>query len=68
MTIKKTAKATVEIPVKVLEKFLDAQESLEDWLLVNDEEFLKKMKKARSEDLSGEVISWEKAKKKLGVK
>ncbi len=64
----KKGTATVEVPVRVLEKFIEAQESLEDWLLAGDEKFLKKMKKAREEDLSGKAVSWEQAKKKLGVK
>ena len=57
--------ATVEVPVKVLEKYLAAQESLEDWLMANDDEFIKKMKRAREEDLSGKVVSWAQAKKNL---
>jgi len=64
----KKGTATVEVPVKVLEKFLDAQESLEDWMMTNDEEFIEKMRKARKEDLSGQAVSWDQAKKKLGVK
>lgn len=52
-------------PYKVLEKYLAAQESLEDWLMANDDEFIKKMKRAREEDLSGKVVSWAQAKKNL---
>jgi len=60
--------AMVKIPVDVLEKFYEAQEFLEDWLLANDKEFIRKMRRARKEDLSGQAVSWEQAKKQLGVK
>jgi hypothetical protein len=41
----------------------DTKEDLEDWLLSQDSEFIKKMRKARQEDLLGKGKRWESLKR-----
>jgi len=36
----------------------DSKEDLEDWLLVQNAEFIKKMRKVRQDDLSGKGKDW----------
>jgi len=57
----------VTIPLTVFET-AESKEELEDWLLANDKEFIKKMRKVRRDDLAGRFISWEEAKRKLNIK
>lgn len=42
---------------------VDTKEDLEDWLLAQNPEFLKKMRKARKDDLRGMGKDWETLKK-----
>jgi len=46
----------------------DSKEDLEDWLLSQDPEFIKKMRKARREDIQGKGKSWRSIKKELCIK
>ena len=60
----KRKKETVSFPLSVFET-IDTKEDLEDWLLAQDSEFIKKMCKARQEDLLGKGKNWESLKKEL---
>jgi hypothetical protein len=46
----------------------DTKEDLEDWLLSQNPEFIKKMRKARREDLRGKGKSWSSLKRELCIK
>jgi len=54
----------ISFPVTVFET-AESKEELEDWLLAHDYKFIKKMKRARKNDLDDEFIPWEKVKKNL---
>lgn len=58
---------TVELPVRILKKFLEAEEELEQWLMAHDRDFIETMRKARQDHLNGKAIPWEKAKKQLDI-
>lgn len=45
----------------------DTKEDLEDWLLSKSPEFIKKMRKARADDLAGKGKDWEELKKELCI-
>jgi len=66
MRLNKRKKESVTFPVTVFET-ADTKEDLEDWLLSENPQFLKKMRKARQEDLLGEGKSWESLKKELCI-
>lgn len=57
----------VVFPVSVFET-ADTKEDLEDWLLVQDAAFIKKMRKARKEDKQGKGTDWDVLKKELCIK
>jgi hypothetical protein len=67
MRANKRRKETVTFPVSVFET-ADTKEDLEDWLLSRNPEFIKKMRKARQEDLLGKGKSWESLKRELCIK
>jgi hypothetical protein len=67
MHMNKRKKETVSFPLSVFET-ADTKEDLEDWLLSQDFEFIKKMRKARQEDLLGKGKSWESLKRELCIK
>ncbi|TKJ43003.1 hypothetical protein CEE36_05825 [candidate division TA06 bacterium B3_TA06] len=54
----------ITIPISVWES-AETKEDLEDWLLAHNPRFVKRMLKAREEDLKGEVVSLEEVEKKL---
>jgi len=54
----------ITIPLSVWES-AETKEDLEDWLLAHNPRFVKRMLKAREEDLKGEVVSLEEVEKKL---
>ncbi|MBI4713365.1 MAG: hypothetical protein HY762_08725 [Planctomycetes bacterium] len=56
---------TVKMPLRIVQRFIEIEHELEDWLLSQDKRFLKKMNRARKDDLRGKFIPWDKAKKKL---
>ena len=43
----------------------ETKEELEDWLLTQNPEFIKKLRKARKDDLTGKGKDWEEIKKEL---
>ena len=60
-------KKTVTFPLTVFET-ASTKEDLEDWLLSQNPEFIKKMRKARKDDLEGRGTDWEALKKDLCIK
>ncbi|MGB3480432.1 MAG: hypothetical protein WBB67_14885 [bacterium] len=67
MSIAKKKKEIVSFPLSVFET-ADTKEDLEDWLLAQNPEFIKKMRKARKDDLRGMGKDWETLKKELCLK
>jgi hypothetical protein len=67
MPLTKMKLKEVTFPLSVFET-ADTKEDLEDWLLSQDPEFIKKMRKARREDISGTGKSWGSLKRKLCIK
>jgi hypothetical protein len=57
----------VTFPLNVFET-ADTKEDLEDWLLSQNPAFIKKMRKARREDVQGKGKSWKSLKKELCIK
>jgi hypothetical protein len=57
----------VTFPLSVFET-ADTKEDLEDWLLAQDTEFIKKMRKARQHDIQGREKDWKSLKKELCIK
>ena len=58
---------TVTFPVSVFET-ASTIEDLEDWLLSKNPEFIKKMRKAKKDDIQGEGKDWKSLKKELCIK
>ena len=54
-------------PVSVFET-ADTKEDLEDWLLSQNPEFIKKMRKARKDDIQGRGKDWKTLKKELCIR
>jgi hypothetical protein len=65
ITKQKTEKVT--FPLSVFET-ADTKEDLEDWLLAQNAEFIKRMRKARQDDLQGKGKEWNSFKKELCIK
>lgn len=63
----KRKKEVVAFPISVFET-ADTKEDLEDWLLSKNPDFIKRMRKARQEDLQGKGKSWDLLKKELCIK
>ena len=59
-------KGYVVIPVEV---FVEAEtlDDVEDWLMLQDEEFMARLVEARRQHLAGDVMSLEEVKEKLGL-
>jgi hypothetical protein len=66
MRLNKGKKESVTFPITVFET-ADTKEDLEDWLLSQNPQFIKKMRKARQEDLLGKGKNWESLKKELCI-
>jgi hypothetical protein len=67
MPITKQRTEKVTFPLSVFET-ADTKEDLEDWLLAQNAEFLKRMRKARQDDLQGRGKEWKSLKKELCIK
>lgn len=67
MGLVKKKEPVVEIPLTVFET-AQTKEDLEDWLLSQGTQFIKKMRKARKDDISGKGIDWSTIKKELCIK
>ena len=57
----------VTFPLTVFET-AGTKDDLEDWLLAHDQDFIKKVRKAREYDLNGEGKDWDEVKKELCIK
>jgi hypothetical protein len=66
MRLTKRKKESITFPITVFET-ADTKEDLEDWLLSQNPQFIRKMRKARQEDLLGKGKSWESLKKDLCI-
>ena len=60
-------KERVIFPLSIFET-ADTKEDLEDWLLSQNPEFIKKMRKLKKDDLQGKGKDWEILKKELCIK
>ena len=67
MESSKRVSDVVTFPLSVFET-ADTKEDLEDWLLSQSPAFIKKMRKARQDDIQGKGKSWELIKKELCIK
>ena len=67
MALTKMKLEEVTFPLSVFET-ADTKEDLEDWLLSQNPEFIKKMRKARREDILGKGKSWGSLKRELCIK
>ncbi len=57
----------ITFPIGVFET-ADTKEDLEDWLLSQKPEFLKRMRNAKKDDIEGKGKDWKLLKKKLCIK
>jgi hypothetical protein len=53
----KSEKATVEIPIQVLES-IDTLDELEDWLTARNHQIVAELRQAREDDLAGRFKPW----------
>jgi len=67
MLTSKRKSEVVTFPVSVFET-AETKEDLEDWLLSQSPEFIKRMRKARKDDLSGKGKDWFALKRELCLK
>lgn len=67
MSLIKKKTETVIFPLSVFET-ADTKEDLEDWLLSQNPNFIKKMRKARRADIQGKGKDWKSIKKELCIK
>ncbi len=67
MPITRKKPETVTFPISVFET-ADTIDDLEDWLLSQNPEFIKKMRKTRQQDLQGKGKDWTLLKKELCIK
>ncbi|ODS30302.1 MAG: hypothetical protein SCARUB_04592 [Candidatus Scalindua rubra] len=58
---------TVTFPLTIFET-ADTKEDLEDWLISRNLDFIKRMRKARKDDVQGKGKDWESVKKELCIK
>ena len=67
LSTKKRKSEVITFPVSIFET-ADTKEDLEDWLLSQNPEFLKRMKKAKRDDIEGKGKDWKQLKKELCIK
>lgn len=67
MGLTKKKEPVIEIPLTVFET-AETKEDLEDWLLAQSPEFVKRIRKAREDDLAGKGVDWKTLKKDLCIK
>ncbi|MBU0568753.1 hypothetical protein KJ693_08855 [bacterium] len=67
MLLTKRKLETITFPLSIFET-ADTKENLEDWLLSQNSEVIKKMRKARQDDLQGRGKDWKSLKKELCIK
>lgn len=66
LTAKKKSEV-ITFPISVFET-ADTKDDLEDWLLSQNQNFIKKMRKARKDDIKGKGKDWKQMKKELCIK
>lgn len=64
MSLGKKKSSVVSIPLNIFVT-ADTKEDLEDWLLAQNPEFIKKMRKARNDDRRGKGKDWDVVKDEL---
>jgi hypothetical protein len=64
LSTKKRKSEVITFPVSIFET-ADTKEDLEDWLLSQNPEFLKRMKKAKKDDIESKSKEWKQLKKEL---
>lgn len=67
MPLTKRKDKMITFPLSVFET-ADTIEDLEDWLLSRNPEFIKRMRKARRDDIQGKGKDWKSLKKELCIK
>ncbi|HHT9114183.1 MAG: hypothetical protein HZC52_02090 [Planctomycetes bacterium] len=67
ITRKKSNTGKVTFPLSVFET-ADTKEDLEDWLLSQNPQFIRKMRKARQDDIQEKGKDWQSLKKELCIK
>lgn len=67
MPLTKKEYKSVTFPISVFET-ADTKEDLEDWLLSQNPDFIKRMRKSRQDDLQGKGKDWKLLKKELCIK
>jgi hypothetical protein len=67
MASPKGKEEVVAFPLSVFET-ADTKEDLEDWLLSQNPDFIKRMRKARRDDTEGKGKDWRALKKELCIK
>lgn len=67
MSLLKKEYKKVTFPISVF-KTADTKEDLEDWLLSKNSSFLKRMRRARKDDIHGKGKDWKTLKKELCIK
>ena len=67
ITRKKSNTGKVIFPLSVFET-ADTKEDLEDWLLSQNPQFIRKMRKARQDDIQEKGKDWQSLKKELCIK
>jgi hypothetical protein len=67
MPLTKRKLETITFPISIFET-ADTKEDLEDWLLSQNPDFIKKMHKARRDDLQGKGKDWKSLKRELCIK
>ncbi|KAB2833321.1 MAG: hypothetical protein F9K48_08680 [Candidatus Brocadia sp.] len=67
LTRKKAKPIKITFPLSVFET-ADTKEDLEDWLLSQNPQFIKKMRKARQDDIQEKGTDWQSLKKELCIK
>ena len=67
MVLPKKKEEMISFPLSVFET-ADTIDDLEDWIICRNPDFIKKMRKARKEDLADKGKDWELLKKELCLK
>ena len=62
-----TKEKKVTFPLRIFET-AETKDDLEDWLLAHNPEFIKKMRKAKKEDIEEKGKDWDELKKELCIK
>jgi len=58
---------SITFPISVFET-ADTKEDLEDWLLSQNPDFIKRMRKSKQDDIQGKGKDWKLLKKELCIK